>query len=116
MAGSSCTEQLLKVSLLQCNTSAADSFYPPLNLTLPYPVSIDEFRLSAYNIAPSGSYARSGALPEGSKPPAGGKVSVARLMMSDANTKDMLVPRDTRVQLASSDESCVSVMANLLEG
>ena len=52
LAGSSCTEPLLRVSLSQCNASMLDAVYPPLNLQLPTPVGLQPLVLSQTDIAP----------------------------------------------------------------
>ena len=110
LAGSSCYEPLLRVSLLQCNYSSNDAFYPPLDLQLPTPLGVEDLSLSQTTIASPGSFARSGAL-SGGRPADQGSVSLARVIMSEGVPKDML--GDARVRLNSSDPSCVEVVADL---
>ena len=109
LAGSSCTEPLLRVSLSQCNASMLDAVYPPLNLQLPTPVGLQPLVLSQTDIALPGSFARSGAL--SIRPSESGSVLNARVLMSAGEPKDML--GDARVRLDSSNPSCVEVASDL---
>ena len=109
LAGSSCTDSLLRVALLACNASAADGFQPPLDLQLPTPLGLDPLVLTQTNIAPPASFARSGAL--SNRPQDQGQVSQASVEMSDGLRKNML--GDARVSLESSDPSCVEVVSDL---
>ena len=64
-----CYDALLSVQLLACDGSLP-AVSPPLELDLPSPVALRAIGLSATVLAPTGSFARSGAL--SSRPPTTG--------------------------------------------
>ena len=78
-------------------------------MDLPSPVSLRPLLLNTYYIAPSQSFARSGAL--SARPADRGIVNQAQVEMSDGNLKNML--GDVRVTLSSSDTTCVQVETDL---
>ena len=101
---SGCYEPLLSVSLVTCSASIG-AVQPPLSLReLPEPVGV-AFELSEVDVAAEGSFARSGALSD--RPSEYGKVSVARVTMSDGGAPSLL--QDARV----AHLTCVAVIANL---
>ena len=104
----SCYDDLLSVQLVACNGSLP-AVAPPLELDLPSPVALRALGLSAEVLAPSGSFARSGAL--SSRPSTSGTISSAFVQMSEGSDKDMR--GDARVTLTSSEPDCVATAADL---
>ena len=108
LAASSCAGLLLRVSLPVCSMGT-DGFEPPLDIRLPTPLRLEPLVVSQLNIAPLGGFARSGALSH--RPAEHGTLSQIFVAMSEGAPKSML--GDDRVQLNSSDPSCVEVATDL---
>ena len=100
----------LTVALAACSGSSnpLDIVQPPLCLDLPSPVAAT-FVLSATHLAPTSSFARSGAL--SLRVEEDGVATTASVIMDSGATMDLRT--DSRVTLSSSAPACIEVIASL---
>ena len=104
----SCTEELLRVSLLGCGGAVATAV-PVVQLQLPGPSGVRPLVLSTSHVAADDSFARSAAL--SSRPARQGTVTQAAVQMDDGTQVDL--SGDARVTLSSSEDECIGVADDL---
>ena len=95
-AQSTCADNTLFTMGIQ---GCSDSYQPPLNLDLPYPIQVQSFTVSKYQIAEKDSFAHAVNYQNS------GKASAFTLEMSEGSAKNVL----SDVQLSEVGTSCLTI-------